>query len=329
MNRLSSPPTGAGARRRWPLWLTLVPLVAGIAFYATLWSGWAEEFRASVAQWLPAAKLTITGFPYRLEANVAAPQLSGGDVVRLSASAATARINRGPWQPDVTVIGTEAPRFAAMVSPVISAEVTGKTALSSVHVDAGKLARLSSVVEAAQGRIGLSPVAIAADTLEIHLRERHDVATPASPTGPARGQAVVTGARLRFGEGDALTFAAYMLVTGPARLAGYDRWAQSGTIEVTGVTLADAHGEVARLVGTLAPVGRDTLQMAGTISTICPLNIAAALAAAPPVTEKRLRAPVLLAFQGRAGAVVLAPPPADLARRPVRGQMPDCPALRR
>lgn len=320
--------------RRIPLWLTLVPLVVGIALYGWLWSGWAQDFRATIERWLPGATVAISGFPYRMEADVAAPRLAGGDVVRLTAAADRARINRGPWQPELTVIGADRPRFSVVVGPAISATIAGKSAASSVKVAtegaATRLVRLSTVIEAATARLGFTPLAIAADSLELHLRERRDVsAVPGNPVGAPRGQLVLVGERLRLGTGDALTFNADMLVTGDARLTGYDAWARSGTIEVTGLTLADASGEVASVKATLVPEARTRLRVAGTITTVCPASIAAALAAAPPVSEKRLRAPVRLSFEGVAGAVTLAGMPTDLATRPTRGQLPACPAVRR
>ena len=317
-------------KRRFSLWLTLLPLVAGLGLYGWLWSGWADDFKTTLQGWLPGTTVAIAGFPYRMEANVVAPRLVGGDAVKLAASADQARINRGPWQPELTVIGSDGPRFSAVVSPALSVAIAGKSAASSVKVVEGRLARLSTVIEAATAQLGFTPLAIAADTLELHLRERRDQATiPGSPAGAPRGQLVLAGQRLRLGGGDALTFDADMLVTGDARLTAYDAWARSGTVEVTGLTLADASGVVASVKATLVPQGRDGLRVAGTVETVCPGNIAAAFAAAPPVSERRLRTPVRLSFQGVAGAVTLTGMPLDLAMRATRGQMPSCPVIRR
>ncbi len=316
--------------RRIPLLVTLLPLLAGIALYWWLWSGWAAEFRGLLHAWLPDATLDIGGFPYRMEANVASPHLTGGDAVRLDASADLARINRGPWQPELTVIAADMPVFSAAVSPGLSVRFAGKTAVSSVHVMDGRLARLSTVIEAATARLGFTGLQIAADTLELHLRERRDAAAPAaSPTAPPRGQLVIAGTRLRMGSGDALTLAADLLVTGPGRLTGYDAWAKTGTIELTALSLADAHGAVAVVKATLVPVERSGLRVSGTVQTICPASVAAAFAGMPPPVEQRLRIPVRLAFEGMAGGLTLSELPADLATRPVRGQEPDCPVLRR
>lgn len=315
--------------RRVPLWLTLVPLAAGLGLYFWLWSDWAADFGAGIEGWLPNTPVIVTGFPYRLETSVVTPHLAGGDAVHLAASADRARINRGPFQPDLTIIQADGLRFSATVSPSINATIAGKTALSSVHVVAGRLARLSTVIEAATAHLGFLPVTIAADTLELHLRERGDAAPVTSPAGPVRGQLVIAGQRLRLDGGDALTLAADVLVTGPGRLTGYDAWAATGTAEITTLTLADASGDVARVKATLVPQGRGALRLAGTIDTVCPASIAAAFAGTAPPAEQRLRTPVQLAFAGTGGAVLLSGVPADLPARAVRGQVPACPALRK
>ncbi len=323
--------------RRIPLWLTLVPLVAAVGLYYLLWQGWARDFDAVVRGWLPATPFEVTGFPYRLEAVVGHPELKGGDVVQLFASAARARINRGPWQEELTLVGADYPRFSAIVGPGIGASFSGKSALTSIKVEAGRLVRLSSVIEAANARLGFSPVAIAADSLELHLREREIDAKAAEAATPSpRGQLVIRGQRVRFDGGDALTLAADMTVTGPDRLLAYDRWSTIGTIELTRASLSDAHGEIAGFTATIVPLGRRALRFAGTVDTVCPATIAAAFdgrgAAAPDGrgadAEKRLRTPIRLAFEGEPGAMRLAALPADLGQRPVRGQLPSCPRLR-
>lgn len=315
--------------RRIPLWLTLVPLVAAIALYALLWRGWARDFEAEIARWLPASQFTIGGFPYRLEANATAPSLTGGDVVALSASASTARINRGPWQPDLTVIRLLAPRISATVSPAISARIQARSATASINWGQGRLRRQSTILQAASVRLGTSPLALTSDTLEFHLREREGTAVPAtSPTRAARGQLILAGTRLRLNKGDALTMAAEVLATGATRLTAYDRWASDGTLELTRLTLSDAHGEILSAAATLVPRARTGLQVAGTLTTVCPLAVAAAFSGAAPPPEKRLRVPVRLAFGGAFESLTLASLP-DLTRRPRRDQQPDCPRLRR
>ncbi len=318
--------------RRLPLLLTLVPLALALGIYWLFWTGWAAQFQAVVDEWLPPGSARVGGFPYRLEAEAAAPRLAGGEVVRLVATATRARINRGPWRPELTVVTTEAPQFSAIVGPVIRAAVTARTAITSINVDpqSGRLLRLSTAADRASVTTGVLPVAITADRLEVHLRERKPgTAAAGASTGPPRGQLVLSGTAVRLGQGAPLSLAADLVATGPARLTAYDRWAASGTIEITGLTLGDATGEVARVAATLVPIGRTGLRLAGTIATVCPASVAAAIAAAPPVSEQRLRTPVRLAFEGSAGAIRLAPLPADLARRAVRAQLPPCPVLRR
>ena len=309
--------------RRIPLWLTLVPLALAAVLYGILWRGWADDFHSQLAGWLPQDTLDISGFPYRLEAAVETPTLSGGEVVKLEAAAARARINRGPWQPELTVLRLEAPRFSATVSPAISARIEGMTALTSINWGEGRLRRLSSIIQGARVSLGRVSLPIAADTLELHLREREGEPVPStSPTLATRGQLILAGTRLRLGRGDALTMAGEILATGPARLAGYDLWAGSGTLEITRLTLSDAHGDVATLRATLAPGGRDEFRLAGTVTTVCPLTLTGSSTA-----EYRLRVPVRLALSGTPEALRLDQPAEDLARRPRRTKEPACPKL--
>lgn len=324
--------------RRIPLWLTLVPLLVAVGIYWLFWTGWARDFKASLQPWLPGAELAVTGFPYRLETGVTRPSLALGDVVKINATAARARLNRGPWQPQLTVISAETPRFSAIVGSVLSATVAGKAAAISVNVGDGRLARLSTRIEAAAVRLGVAAVPITADSLELHVREPAPADATASappgvtisaPAGAVRGQLVIAGERLRFGNGDALTLAADIGVTGGARLRAYDVWASTGTTEIRRFTLADAHGEVASIRATAVPTRRIGVRYAGTIDTICPRSVAALTTGSPPVAEQRLRTAVRLAFEGSDGGLKLTALPADLARRPVRGQLPPCPVLRR
>ena len=70
------------------------------------------------------------------------------------------------------------------------------------------------------------------------------------------------------------------------------------------------------------------MRFAGTLETVCPANVVAAVEGAPAVTELRLRAPVRLAFDGFAGAMRLSGVPEDVAQRARRGQDPACPVIR-
>jgi hypothetical protein len=309
--------------------MTLVPLALAIGLYWLVWSGWAKDFGAAVESAVPAADVAVTGFPYRLETALVAPQWTAGEGVRIVASADRALVNRGPWKPELTVIRADYPKVSAIVGPGFGASFTGKAALTSLRIIDGRLARLSIVIEAAKARLGFTPAAITADGLELHLRERIPASESRdSATLPPRGQLVVKGQRLRFDNGDALTVAADMTANGAGRLTDFDRWAQDGTIEVKSLTLADAHGYVATVAATLVPMGRKGLRFAGTVETVCPANVVAAFAGEAAVAEMRLRVPVRLAFDGVAGAIRLSEVPDDLAMRARRGQDPACPVLR-
>jgi hypothetical protein len=316
--------------RRVPLWVTLLPLIAGIGLYWFLWSGWARGFESALRPWLPGVPISATGFPYRLEAEVPGPRIAIGDTVKLAASADLARINRGPWRPELTIVSATNPQFSAAVSPLLSAALAGSAGQVSIKVENQRLTRLSAVITAATARLGFLPVAITADSLELHAREREPggPTLSAAPTPPARGQLVISGERLRLAGGDALTLAADLTATGPARLTNYDNWANSGTLEVTSLTLSDAHGEIASASATLVPRGRLGLRFAGTVTTVCPMGVKAAFDGLPAPPEKRLRMPVRLAFSGVPGAMLLEGLPANLVTRPVKAQLPPCPVLR-
>lgn len=315
--------------RRIPLWATLVPLGVAIGVYWFFWNGWATAFGAAVSRVLPEAEVSVTGFPYRLEVELVKPIWTAGDGVKMVAGADRALVNRGPWHPELTVIRAEYPKFSAIVGPGFGASFTGKSALTSVRFEDGQLARLSTIIETAQARLGFMATAIMADALELHLRERVPASeTLQSATLPPRGELMIRGQRLRFDNGDALTFTADMTANSAMRLTNFDGWAHAGTIEVSALRLADAHGEVAKVSATVVPTGRSGLRFAGTVETVCPASIVAALEGGPAVAELRLRAPVRLAFEGLAGALRLSGVPDDLALRARRANDPACPVVR-
>lgn len=317
--------------RRVPLWVTLVPLAVGFIAYYLLWQSWASDFGALVEDWLPNAQVSVSGFPYRLEADVTEAALRGGETVKLAVSAPRIRINQGPWKPQLTIVRADYPRFSAVVGPGFGASIAGRSAVTSINVVDGKLLRLSSVIDAANARLGLSQVKISADEIQLHGRERFPQGggDAGAPTLPVRGQLVVSGERLRLDGGDALTLVSEISVTGAGRLTNFADWARTGTIELERLALADAHGEVVSAKATIVPVDGTGIRLAGTIETICPASVeAAVLGVAAPAREMRLRAPLRLAFDGAPGAVRLSGMPDNLVYRATRAQLPPCPRLR-
>lgn len=317
-------------KRRFPLWLTLIPLIVSILGYHWYWSGQRDAFRAELARVLPGATVEIGGFPYRLEASVAAPNLSSRAAdITATASATSAVLNRGPFQRDLTVMRTTDPRIAARIPALAASGLTiaARAAQSSLHLGkSGVIARLSMAFEDARIDLALLGGSVTAKRFEVHIREIPGrLAEPWSPTLPERAQVVLAGEAVRFGGGAPLRLAGELRLTGPTRLVNYANWAGKGTVEVRALTLSDATGEILRLDATLvAAVARP--RVAGTIVTVCPRTVQAALAFAPRVSEQRLRIPVRLAFGGSPGAWTLTGLPAT--PRPVRAQQPACPALR-
>jgi len=317
-------------KRRIPLWLTLVPLVLAVALYGLLWRGWSEDFRTQLALWLPSENLTeslsIRGFPYRLEAEVKTPKLTTGDTIKVELQADRAVINRGPWQKDLTVLRFEAPQAQITISPTLAANLQAKTALSSINYGEGRLRRFSNILQSARVTLAGIPTPFTADTLELHLREQQGEPVPStSPRLAAQAQLILSAARLRIGGGDALTMAAEILATAPARLTSYARWTPNGTLELTKLTLADAHGEVAQLEATLVPQNQ-TLILAGTLTTTCPGAFTSSITG-QTTPEYRLRVPVRLAVSGPLSALTITPPTENLTTRPRRTKEPACPRI--
>jgi hypothetical protein len=324
---MNAPPSTA---RRWPLLLALLPLLLGLGVYWQLWRGWADGFEATLASWFPSKAPVATGFPYRLEAELADVALahdrgvSGG--VALGLKADRLRLNRGPWRPELTVFQGQGIALSARLAG-LTPHVAAASGTASLKLDRGRLARLSIVLPAVRGSFGLGPDAVA-EQLELHAREREG---PPDGKGvlPQRGQLVLNAAGLRLGQGMPISLAGEANVRGPRRLDDLARWQSGGgSIDLT-LAGSDATGEIFALAATAVPLGAG-LRLAGTITTVCPLAVQAALAGADPSPERRLRAPVRLAIETAlpaGGPVALSGLPADLATRARRGQLPACPRL--
>jgi hypothetical protein len=316
--------------RRLPLWFTLLPLAAGIAAWWYAWSGWADGFAAVMRAWFPAAQISVTGFPYRMETELVQPRLAGSGRIAITASADRARFNRGPWRPELTVIQAQAPNVSVGLDDVLRAQFSAPAALTSVHVAGGRLLRFSSAADAASVRLGFVDAPLALGRLELHVRERSDAASPGSPDLPPRGEFVVHGKDVRIGKAAPLAVELAALVQGAGRLTSHARWLDGGSIEIKRLDFADSTGSIAEVKATLVPDGADAFILAGTITTVCPASVAARLNGTAAPSEQRLRVPMRLALRGRIGAdqgMLLDVLPADLATRPRRGQLPPCPKL--
>ena len=313
-------------KRRWPLLLSLLPLLLGLSAYGFFWRGWAAGFETTLARWFPGRAPLVTGFPYRLETELAGVRLAHQGGVQLALAVDRLRLNRGPWRPELTVLQGQGVALSATAAG-LSPRVTAGVATASLKLDGERLARLSIVLPAARGTAGLGPD-FTADSLELHAREIIGLAEPASPRLPQRGQLVVGATGFKLGQGAAISLAGDFSVRGAARLIDYRRWASSGSVDAV-LTGSDATGELFKLDATIVPLGAG-LRLAGTIVTVCPLSVQAALHGTAAPAEARLRAPVRLALETAlpaGGAVALSGLPADLATRARRGQLPACPRL--
>ncbi|MFQ3666488.1 MAG: hypothetical protein SNJ79_10745 [Sphingomonadaceae bacterium] len=321
--------------RRWPLWTTLIPLAVGLAGWWWVWSGWAARLETTLRGILPAeTAIRVGGFPYRLQATTGPVRLEWRDVAAFVAGSAEQMVvNRQPWRVDRQVVNLSAPRLEAGLAGLAGAgaTVTAPRAQASLRLEERRIARLSIVWEEPELRLAFLPVPARARRFELHVRETPVAGEAArtAPTAPVQAQAVIAGEGVRFGNGDPLRLSASLDLTAATPVGSLAGWAAGGTGELREVVLSDATGEVARMSATLSP-GRDgRLLLAGTIETVCPRSVRAALAGLPPVSEKRTRKPQQLALTGIVGEAAELPPadPAAVAP-PVRGQEPDCPRLR-
>lgn len=322
------------ALARWRPLLAVLPLAAGLGLYGQLWRGWAADFETRLAGWFPGRAIAASGFPYRLEAELADVSRNDNGVLALRGAAAGLRLNQGPWRPELTVLQAHHVQLAARLGTMLPT-VAAATAMASLKLDGNRIDRLSLVLPNASGQFGIGPP-FRASRLELHGRERAGVgALPGDPAGPVQAQLLLTGVGVVLGAGRPIDLDGTAALRAAARLGDYRRWASTGGSVDVVLAGRDATGELFRLTATLvpqrAPDGRDTLRLAGTITTVCPATVAAALAGTAPPAELRLRAAVRLAIDSAlpaTGPVALAGVPADLGGRARRGQLPACPQLR-
>jgi hypothetical protein len=319
-------------KRRWPLLLSLLPLLLGLAAYGYFWRGWAADFETTLAGWFPGRQVHVTGFPYRMEAELAGVMLAHNGGTSATLAVDKLRLNRGPWRPELTVLQGQGVALTAGAAG-LQARVAAATATASLKLvtDASgqqRLARLSIVLPDARGNSGLGPD-FRADSLELHIREVFP-AKLASPRLAQHGQLVIGATGLALGQGAPISLAADVTARGASRLDDYRRWATSaGSLDLV-MTGSDATGELFKLDATVVPLAAG-LRLAGTITTVCPLAVQAALDNTAAPAEQRLRSPVRLALETSlpaGGAAALSGIPADLATRARRGQLPACPRLR-
>ncbi|TPE58599.1 DUF2125 domain-containing protein [Sandaracinobacter neustonicus] len=326
-------------KRRVPLWATLIPLLLGIAIWAYLWRGYEARLESDLSKLLPAGtKIEGGGFPYRLQARMQPAELIFEDTaLSASAKAAEAIVNRVPWQNDRQVISLRDTNATLLLKPLNGARiwVVAPGAQASLRLEGKRIGRLSIVWDKPELASGLFASPVRAKALEGHFRETpapEAVAvapSSASPVFPTQAQLVLNGTEVRFGDGAPLALSFESDFTARAALASYAGWADDGTMEIRAAALSDSTGEVARLTATLVPDGDGYLAIAGTIDTICPASIRAAIAGEPAPIEQRARKPERIAISGRLpGEVTATPRDASKPLPPVRGQEPPCPRLR-
>lgn len=327
----TNPPPSA---RRVPLWVTLLPLLFGIGLWLFLWSGYRDRFEAALVAAVPQASgFSIGGFPYRLEAQLGPTALDWrGEAATATLRASDVLVHRQPWREDRQVINLRDSTLSLGLAPLagISAGISAAAAQASLRTADNRIARLSIVWEKPSIRLGFLNEPVAASTLEVHFRETPAETAPGdpSPVLPVQDQLVLRAAGLTLGEGSPLSLTLEAELTAGQPIRSLRAWREGGTAEIRDLVVSDATGEVLRLAATVSPGSDGRLLVAGTITTVCPASVRAALAGLPPVTEKRARRPVSFAFTAIPGITAEAPPADPGKPPPVRAQEPDCPRLR-
>ncbi|MGL6044690.1 MAG: hypothetical protein ACRC1J_12275 [Sandaracinobacteroides sp.] len=321
---------------RLPLWAMLVPLIVGIGIWAVVWSGFERRFAADLASVLPAGTVLETGgFPYRLEATAGPLVVAHDDrALQLRARAGELQVNRVPWQRDRQVLNLRDVEAQLGLKPIRGAvvRVAAPSAQASLRLESDRISRLSIVWETPTIQTGLFATPAVAKQFEAHLRETPGAAGPAAPGNPrlpTQVQLVLSGSDVRFGGGAPLALALDSELTARAAIDSLDSWANGGTAEIRSAILSDSTGEVARMKATLVPDGAGSLRLSGTVLTVCPMSVRAAVGGTAPVAELRTRRPELVAISGTlpGGLVASVRDPAKPAA-PVRRQEPPCPRLR-
>lgn len=318
--------------KRLPLWATLIPLIVGLAIYWWYWDRERAAFEDRL-ETLFGEGVSVNGFPYRLEADVAEPRLRHDGEFALDVRAGRAVINRQPWRDSLSFVRLIEPRLQWRAPALgLGFDVASGSEQASLRLDGERIARLSSVHETAELRLPFVGTPATAKSFEWHFRETPAAPDPASraPTFPEQAQLVLAAEAVRFGQGDPLKLAAQIGLTSAAPVWDLASWRRGGTVELRRVTLSDAAGEVATLIATGSASLTAPLRIAGTIETVCPITVQAAFAGtAAPAREYRTRRPVKLGIGGTPGNLELVLPTGGPRRMPVRAQEAPCPRLHR
>jgi|TARA_R100000501_G_scaffold5804_1_gene12765 hypothetical protein len=310
-----------------PFLLALAPLLIGLAAYYIYWRGQAEMLATSIERIVGHAP-DITGFPYRLSADLNAIQLSrGGDATRVDLSAAHSQIDSGPLRGALYVGYLTQIRINAEAAGIGQLRLTAPDARASLRANEF-IDRLSVQFEEVEIDSSLLDRPIQAAPMEFHFRETPNPTPADTATGPGQAEARIAGT---FSLADRrLALALPIRITADAPLSSLAGWTNGGTMEIDGGTLSSASGDaVAGFDVTLVPLPGGELQLAGTLSTDCPATVAAVIqGSALPAQEFRQRRPAEFALGGSPTQISLQRLPGPSGGS-VRSQEPPCPDLRR
>ena len=318
-----------------PFLIALLPLIVGLGVYYIYWQGKAARYAADIAA-ETGQQVPVTGFPYRLSADLPSLDLSaGGDALAANLSTGLAELTRGPFRPDLVVGRVRSPRLelgskglglGALTAGAPYADVSLRTGDGVIH-------RLSVVAPSAGIDAPLLGGAATASDLQVHFRETPTETPRAdagqSPVPPGQADIRLSGL-IDWPEGRRARIVLPVQITADAPLESVAAWQSSGTLEVAGGEIAGGDGEpVATFDATLAALG-DRLALSGTLESDCPRTVAALFGGGGPLGEPeyRRRKPARFVLGGTADAPTLSERPTPSGGL-ARNREPPCPVLHR
>lgn len=314
-----------------PFLFVLAPLLIALAAYFAYWRGEADAAASAVEAQL-GTRPQMSGFPYRIAANLPAASLNrGGGALALALNAGRTEIDRGPLNGSLFV-GTFTDLQADVSAPGLVPDVlavTAPRAAGSLRVSAGQIARLSMIAQTASLTSPLWSGPLRVEGAELHFRETPNATAAAGPTPPGQAEARLAGTA-HFDGGAVVALSLPIRITADAPLTSLPAWRSGGTVEIEGGTLSGADGGAfAGVDATLAPLPGGEMVLAGTLTTDCPETAQWLLGGGPhPGAEYRRRRPAEFALTGTLSAPALRERPTPSGGL-VRSQEPPCPDLRR
>ncbi len=310
-----------------PFLLALAPLLIGLSVYYFYWRGEADGLGAAIES-VTGQKVTVTGFPYRLNAHMQGLNVErGGAETSARFVAGESEIGSGPFRSGLYVGYMRDVRIDADGGlPNISARISAPEARGSLRVG-DLIERMSVRFERAAVEMPLFTAPVPARELELHFRETPNPTPSAGATPPGQAEARIAGI-FDLPAARNVRLGLPLVVTASAPLLSLTQWRDGGTVEIRNGDIGIGDAQLAIFDATIAALPDGSLSIAGTVTTDCPATVEALFAGQPaPAEEFRTRRPAKLALGGALAEPSLRRLETASGGR-VRNQEPPCPVLR-